>query len=147
MSQVIDDATSAMNDAIDDASALLNKIVPLGEFLVEQLAKDKELQTIETDENYDSPIRPSSPRIKMPKIPEGYVMDGEIAREFLACNDRDDVKKLLSKLKEKSMMARMKYDPKFATSPIFVSDKDYEFSVNPELITLVESDPFHCDET
>ena len=37
----------------------------------------------------------------------------------------------------------MKYDPTFATSPIFVTDKDYEFSVDPELITLVESDPFY----
>ena len=41
----------------------------------------------------------------------------------------------------------MKYDPAFATSPIFVTDKDYEFSVDPELITLVESDPFHGYET
>ena len=24
-----------------------------------------------------------------------------------------------------------------------ITDKDYEFSVDPELITLVESDPFH----
>ena len=37
----------------------------------------------------------------------------------------------------------MQYDPKFATSPIFVTDKDYEFSVDPKLITLVESNPFH----
>ena len=36
----------------------------------------------------------------------------------------------------------MKYDPAYATSPIFVTDKDCDFSVNPELITLVESDPF-----
>ena len=41
----------------------------------------------------------------------------------------------------------MKYDPKFATSPIFVTNKDYEFSVDPELITLVESDPFHGYES
>ena len=41
----------------------------------------------------------------------------------------------------------MKYDPKFATSPIFIDHKDYEFSVDPELITLVESDPFHGYET
>ena len=41
----------------------------------------------------------------------------------------------------------MKYDPEFATSPIVIADKDYEFSVNPELITLVESDPFHGYET
>jgi hypothetical protein len=74
-------------------------------------------------------------------------MDEEIARELLACNDRDEVIKLLAELKEKSMRERMKYDPKFATSPIFVTDKDCEFSVDPELITLVESDPFHGYET
>ena len=37
----------------------------------------------------------------------------------------------------------MQYDPKFATSPIFFTDKDYEFSIHPEIITLVESDPFY----
>ena len=37
----------------------------------------------------------------------------------------------------------MKYDHKFVTSSIFVTDKDYEFSVDPDIITLVESDPFH----
>ena len=31
----------------------------------------------------------------------------------------------------------MKYDPAYATSPIFVTDKDYEFSVDPEIITLL----------
>ena len=36
----------------------------------------------------------------------------------------------------------MKYDPALATSPIFVTDKDYKFSVDPEIITLVQSDPF-----
>ena len=41
----------------------------------------------------------------------------------------------------------MQYDPMFATSPIFVTDKGYEFSVDPELITLVESDPFHGYES
>ena len=67
--------------------------------------------------------------------------------DFFACNDRDDLKKLLAKLKGKSSNARMQYDPKFATSPIFVTNKDYEFSVDPELITLVDSDPFHGYET
>ena len=45
------------------------------------------------------------------------------------------------------MNARMKYDPAFATSPIFVTDKDYEFSVDPDIITLVESDPFYGYES
>ena len=41
----------------------------------------------------------------------------------------------------------MKPDPDFATSPIFVTDKDYEFSIDPDIITLVESDPVHGYET
>ena len=41
----------------------------------------------------------------------------------------------------------MKYDPGFATSPICVTDKDYDFSVDPEIITLVESDPFYGYES
>ena len=74
-------------------------------------------------------------------------MDEETARDFLACNDRNDLKKLLVKLKERSLNARMKYDPAFATSPICVTDKDYDFSVDPELITLVESIPFYGYES
>ena len=70
-------------------------------------------------------------------------MNEETTRDILACKDRDDLEKLLCKYKEKSLNARMKCDPKFATSPIFIDDKDYEFSVDPELITLVEYDPFH----
>ena len=50
-------------------------------------------------------------------------------------------------MKEKSLNARIKYDPKFATPPIFVTDKDYEFSVDPKLITLVEFDTFHGYES
>ena len=40
----------------------------------------------------------------------------------------------MAKLEEKSLNARMKHDPAFATSPICVTDKDYEVlknSVNP----------------
>ena len=41
----------------------------------------------------------------------------------------------------------MKYDPAYATSPIFVTDKDYEFFVDPDIITLVESDRFYGYES
>ena len=41
----------------------------------------------------------------------------------------------------------MKYDPAFATSPICISVKDYDFSVDPELITLIEYAPFYCYES
>ena len=65
-------------------------------------------------------------------------MDEEATRDILACKDRDDLEKLLCKYKEKTLNAKMKCDPQFSTSPIFV---------DPELITLVESDPFHGYET
>ena len=74
-------------------------------------------------------------------------MDEESARDFLACKDRYDLKQLLANLKEKSLNARMKYDPAFATSPICIFDKDYDFSVDPELITLIEFDPFYRYES
>ena len=42
----------------------------------------------------------------------------------------------------------MRPDPSFATSPICVPDKDYyDFSVDPDIITLVESDPFYGYES
>ena len=153
MSQVLDDATSAMNDAYDDASTLLdNDDVPLGEFLDKQIARVIQHDVVESDdgqetETLETPARTSLPRYEFPKVPEGYVMSEEATRDILACNDRDDLEKLLHKYKEKSLNARMKCDPKFATSPICVDDKDYELSVDPELITLVESDHFHGYET
>src|SRR4051812_39871282 len=122
---------------------MLDNTVPSGEFLDEQLARARENEIIETDNIDESDDEDSPHRYELPDVPEGYVMDEETARYFLACNDRYDLKKLLAKLKEKSLNARMKYDPAFATSPICVTDKDYDFSVDSEIITLVESDPFY----
>ena len=78
MSQVIDDATSAMNATLDEASTLLDDNVPLGEFLDEQIARVRQHEIVETDEklgteNLETPIRTSSPRYELPKVPEGYV--------------------------------------------------------------------------
>ena len=155
MSHVLDDATSAAHDAYDDAmldtalpdDAMLDIALPLGAFLDAQIARvvarcDDTSETADTIE-----VEPATmPELRV--MPDTrYVMEGEIAEDFLACKDSYDVEKLLHKWKEKSPNARMKYDPKFATSPIFVTDKDYEFSVDPELITLVESDPFHGYES
>ena len=153
MLQVIDDATSTMNDAYDDASTLHNNDdVLLGEFLDKQIASVIQHDVVESNDELETetpvtPSRTSLPRYELPKEPEGYVMNEETTRDILDCKDRDDLEKLLCKYKEKSLNARIKYDPKFATSPIFIDDKDYEFSIDPELITLVESDPFHGCET
>ena len=143
MSHVIDDATSALHDTYDETTSMLDTIVPLGEFLDEQLTKARENEIINDDIIDDSDDESSPPDYELPVVPEGYVMDEEAARAIFACKDRYDLKKLLAKWKQQSLNDRMKPDPAFATSPICVTDKDYEFSVDPEIITLVESDPFY----
>ena len=106
MSQVIDDATSTMNDAYDDASTLLdNDDVPLGDFLDEQIARVIQHDVVESDdeleiETPETHARPSLPRYELPRVPEGYVMSEEATRDILACNDRDDLEKLLCKYKK-----------------------------------------------
>ena len=146
MSHVIDDATSAMHDTYDETTSMLDTTVPLGEFLDEQLARARENEIIHNiDESDDEDSSPN--KYELPVVHEGYVLDEASARAILACNDRSDLKKLLAKLKQKTLNARMKYDPAYATSPIFVTDKDYEFSVDPDIVTLVGSDPFHGYES
>ena len=96
MSQIVDDATSAMHDAYDHTTSLLDNIVPLGEFLDEQLARVRENEIIETDNIDESDDEDSPPRYELPDVPEGYVMDEETARDLFACKDRYDLKKLLA---------------------------------------------------
>ena len=126
---------------------LFDNNMQLGEFLDEQLARVRENEITETNDIIETDDYDSPPRYELPVVPEGYVMDEETSRDFLACNDRYDLKKLLAKLKQKTLNVRMKYDPPYATSPIFVTDKDYEFSIDPDIITLVESDPFQGYES
>ena len=104
MSHVIDDATSAMHDTYDETTSMLDTTMPLGEFLDEQLARARENEIIENEIIEDSDDEGSPPKYQLPVFPEGYVMDEETTRDFLACNDRSDLKKLLAKLKEKSML-------------------------------------------
>ena len=116
---------------------MLDTTVPLSEFLDEQLVGAREIENIESDDTDESDDEESL------VIPKGYVFGQEASLAILACKDRYELKRLLAKWNKQSLNARMKPDPAFATSPIFVTDKDYEFSVDPELITLVESDPFY----
>ena len=137
MSHVIDDATSTIHDTYDETTSMLDTTMPLGEFLNEQLARVRENENIESDNIDESDDEDS------PVIPEGYVFDKEASLAILACKDRYELKRLLAKWKQQSLNARMKPGLAFATSPICVTDKDYEFSIDHDIITLVESDPFH----
>ena len=131
MSHVIDDATSAMHDTYDETTSMLDTTVPLSEFLDEQIARAREKEIIESEYDDDSDDE------NMPVIPEGYLFDMESSAAILACKDRYELKRLLIKWNKESLRDKMKPDPAFATSPICVPDKDYEFSVDPDIITLV----------
>ena len=137
MSHVIDDATSAIHDTYDETNFMLDTTVPLGEFLDEQLSRAREIENIESDNTDESDDEESL------VILEGYVFDQEASLAILACKDRYELKRLLAKWKQQSLNDRMRPDPAFAASPICVTDKNYEFSIDPDIITLVESDPFH----
>ena len=99
ISHVIDDATSAMHD---ETTSVRDTTLPLGEFLDEQFARVRGNENIEDAIIDDSDDERSSNDYELPVVPEGYVMDEETARDFLACNDRLDLKKLLAKLEQKT---------------------------------------------
>src|SRR3954467_3992098 len=141
MSHVIDDATSAMHDTYDETASMPDTTVPLGEFLEEQIARAREREIDESE--YDD----ESDDENMPVITQGYLFDKDSTLAILACKDRYELKRLLVKWNKESLRDKMRPDPTFATSPICVLDKDYEFSVDPDIITLVESDPFHGYES
>ena len=141
MSHVIDDATSAMHDTYDETASMPDTTVPLSEFLDEQIARAREKEIIESEYDDDSDDE------NMPVIPEGYLFDKDASLAILACKDRYELKSLLIKWNKESLRDKMRPDPAFATSPICVPDKDYEFSVDPDIITLVESDPFYGYES
>ena len=96
MLPVLDDAASAIHDAYDDA--LLDTSLPLGAFLDAQIARvaaecDDTSETAEIIEVEPaiSPVRTSSPRYELTDMPEGYVMEGEVAEDFLAYKDSCDL--------------------------------------------------------
>ena len=78
MSQVIDDATSAMHDTYDETTSMLDTTVPLSEFLDEQIARVIQHDVVESDdeletESPETPARTSLPRYEFPKVREGYL--------------------------------------------------------------------------
>ena len=52
----------------------------------------------------------------------------------MAYDTSKGIEGLIVVLQEKSMNQMMKHDHKFATSPIFIDDEDYELSMIPNLL-------------
>ncbi|KAI4990329.1 hypothetical protein ZWY2020_038692 [Hordeum vulgare] len=92
-----DTARDVMPDTamLDTARDTTLPDVPPGVFLDAHIARvtanardaSETTDTIEI-EPASAPARSSSPRYELPNIPEGYVMEGEIAEDFLACHPK-----------------------------------------------------------
>ena len=68
MSQVIDDATSALDNAYDDASTLLdNDDVPLGDFLDEKIARVIQHDVVESDDELETETPETLARASPPR--------------------------------------------------------------------------------
>ncbi|KAI5014858.1 hypothetical protein ZWY2020_056248 [Hordeum vulgare] len=101
-----DDARDAIlpDDAMLDTTRDAPLPIPLGVFLDAHIARvtanardaSDTANAIEIEPAF-APARSSSPRYELPDIPEGYVMEGEIAGDFLACKDAYDAEKLVLK--------------------------------------------------
>ncbi|KAI4969637.1 hypothetical protein ZWY2020_000551 [Hordeum vulgare] len=75
----------AMLDTARDATL---HDVPLGVFLDAHIARVTANARDASETADTAPVRSSSPRYELPDIPEGYVMEGEIAEDFLACHPK-----------------------------------------------------------
>ncbi|KAK1693883.1 hypothetical protein QYE76_010580 [Lolium multiflorum] len=126
----------------DDASAVLDNDGSLGSFLDATIAKSRQIENTETpNENAATPVNsPESVEYSSDDLDEDYV---ELDDDFIEkCNATTDARKIKKLLAEHAVRYKLSPDPKFATSPINIKDKDYDFSLDLSHIAIVEKTPF-----
>ncbi|KAK1645969.1 hypothetical protein QYE76_063774 [Lolium multiflorum] len=126
----------------DDASAVLDNDGSLGSFLDATIARSRQIENTETpNENAATPVNsPESVEYSSDDFDEDYV---ELDDDFIEkCNATTDARKIKKLLAEHAVRYKLSPDPKFATSPINIRDKDYDFSLDLSHIAIVEKTPF-----
>src|SRR3954469_9848804 len=144
-------ATSAesgnMSDTFDDASTTFETTGSLGSFIKEQIAAASRFLGVEIPVT-KTPIGKTHDftGLKEKLLEDDYIiLDDDLCRELNECVDSDPaaIKKLLAK---HSLKNKFTPDPTFSTSPIWITDLDYDFFVDLSLISTVEADPFYGRE-
>ncbi|KAK1617226.1 hypothetical protein QYE76_022743 [Lolium multiflorum] len=125
------------SDNFDDASTVLDNTGSLGPFLDATIARSRQIENTETpNENTVTPV--NSPKID--DLDEDYVeLDDDFIDKCNATNSTSNLKKLIA---QHAVRYKLSPDPKFATSPINIKDKDYDFSLDLSHISIVEKTPF-----
>ncbi|KAK1680325.1 hypothetical protein QYE76_041173 [Lolium multiflorum] len=117
-----------------------SKTGSLGSFLDATIAKSRQIENTETP-NAATPVNsPESVEYSSDDLDEDYV---ELDDDFIEkCNATTDARKIKKLLAEHAVRYKPSPDPKFATSPINIRDKDYDFSLDLSHIAIVEKTPF-----
>ncbi|KAK1605926.1 hypothetical protein QYE76_029599 [Lolium multiflorum] len=133
-------AESENSHNIDNVSAVLDGSGSLGSFLDATIAKSRQIENTETP-NVATPVNsPESVEYSSDDLDEDYV---ELNDDFIEkCNATTDARKIKKLLAEHAVRYKLSPDPKFATSPISIRDKDYDFSLDLSHIAIVEKTPF-----
>ncbi|KAK1618717.1 hypothetical protein QYE76_024234 [Lolium multiflorum] len=133
-------AESENSHNIDNVSAVLDDSGSLGSFLDATIAKSRQIENTETP-NVATPVNsPESVEYSSDDLDEDYVeLDNDFIEKCKATTDARKIKKLLA---EHAVRYKPSPDPKFATSPINIRDKDYDFSLDLSHIAIVEKTPF-----
>ncbi|KAK1628170.1 hypothetical protein QYE76_002485 [Lolium multiflorum] len=133
-------AESENSHNIDNVSAVLDDSGSLGSFLDATIAKSRQIENTETP-NAATPVNsPESVEYSSDDLDEDYV---ELDDDFIEkCNATTDARKIKKLLAEHAVRYKPSPDPKFATSPINIRDKDYDFSLDLSHIAIVEKTPF-----
>ncbi|KAK1607209.1 hypothetical protein QYE76_030882 [Lolium multiflorum] len=125
------------SDNFDDASTVLDNAGSLGPFLDATISRSRQIEITETpNENTVTPV--NSPEID--DLDEDYVeLDDDFIDKCNATTSTSNLKKLIA---QHAVRYKLSPDPKFATSPINIKDKDYDFSLDLSHISIVEKTPF-----
>ncbi|KAK1666112.1 hypothetical protein QYE76_054271 [Lolium multiflorum] len=132
-------AESENSHNIDNVSAVLDDSGSLGSFLDATIAKSRQIENTETP-NATTPVKSPELDYSSDDPDEDYV---ELDDDFIEkCNATTDARKIKKLLAEHAVKYKPSPDPKFATSPINIRDKDYDFSLDLSHIAIVEKTPF-----
>jgi hypothetical protein len=116
---------------------VLDESGSLGSFLDATIARTKQMGHTDTV----TPVRsPESRDCPSDYLEEAYIeLNDEFIEECHATSDASAIKDLLAR---RAVRYKLSPDAKFATSPINIRDKDYDFSLDLSYISIVEKEPF-----
>jgi hypothetical protein len=123
------------SDNFDDPSTALDESGSLGSFLDATIARTKQMgnTTVTPVSSHESRECPSD------DLEEAYIaLNDDFIDEFYATSDVGAIRDLA----RRAVRYKLSPDAKFATSPINISDKDYDFSLDLSYISIVEKEPF-----